>query len=121
VLRNAAEALGKAVDGEAAPENLKRLTDSGETGLIRKLAEFPRMIEAAAQAHEPHRIAFYLHELASEFHHHWNRGNDDASLRFVLTDDPQLTDARLALVRGVALVLAKGLRLLGVAAPAEMR
>jgi arginyl-tRNA synthetase len=121
VLRNAAEALGKAVDGEAAPENLKRLTDSGETGLVRKLAEFPRMIEAAAQAHEPHRIAFYLHALASEFHHHWNRGNDDASLRFVLTDDPQLTDARLALVRGVALVLAKGLRLLGVAAPAEMR
>jgi arginyl-tRNA synthetase len=121
VLRNAKELLGKAVDGQAAPTALARLTDSGEVGLIRKLAEFPRMVDGAAQAHEPHRIAFYIHELASDFHHHWSRGNEDASLRFVIGDDPQLTDARLALVRGVALVLATGLRLLGVAAPEEMR
>ncbi len=121
VLRNAAESLGGTVDGEAPPEALARLEDSGELALIRKLAEFPRLVDAAAQAHEPHRIAFYLHELASDFHHHWNRGNDDPSLRFVQSSDPQLTDARLALCRGVALVLSAGLRLLGVSAPAEMR
>jgi len=121
VLRNAAESLGRAVDGEAPPEALARLNDAGELALIRKLAEFPRLVDAAAQAHEPHRIAFYLHELASDFHHHWNRGNDDPSLRFVQSSDPQLTDARLALCRGVALVLSAGLRLLGVSAPAEMR
>jgi arginyl-tRNA synthetase len=121
VLRNAQETLGKAVDSPAPPEALKRLTDAGELGLIRKLGEFPRAVESAALAHEPHRIAFFLHELASDFHHHWNRGNDDTSLRFVQTSDVQLTLARLALVRGVGLILKGGLNLLGVKAPDEMR
>jgi arginyl-tRNA synthetase len=105
----------------ASAEALARLSDAGEIGLIRKLAEFPRIVESAGQAHEPHRIAFYLHELASDLHHHWNRGNDNPGLRFVVAEDPQATNGRLALVRGVALVLSTGLRLLGVAAPAEMR
>lgn len=121
VLRNAAESLNRDVGGIAPPEALARLSDAGEMGLIRRLAEFPRIVESAGQAHEPHRIAFYLHDLASDFHHHWNRGNDNPGLRFVVVDDPQATDGRLALVRGVALVLSTGLRLLGVAAPAEMR
>ena len=121
VLRNAAESLGGDVGGAASADALARLSDAGEIGLIRKLAEFPRIVESAAQAHEPHRIAFYLHELASDLHHHWNRGNDNPGLRFVVADDPQATNGRLALVRGVALVLSTGLRLLGVAAPAEMR
>lgn len=121
VLRNAVETLGKAVDSPAPPEALKRLVDAGELGLIRKLGEFPRAVESAALAHEPHRIAFFLHELASDFHHHWNRGNDDPSLRFVQTSDVELTKARLALVRGVGLVLMGGLNLLGVGAPDQMR
>ena len=121
VLRNAAESLGGDVGGAASADALARLSDAGEIALIRKLAEFPRIVESAAQAHEPHRIAFYLHELASDLHHHWNRGNDNPGLRFVVADDPQATNGRLALVRGVALVLSTGLRLLGVAAPAEMR
>jgi arginyl-tRNA synthetase len=121
VMRNAAEQLGKAVDSPASPEALKRLTDAGEVALIRKLAEYPRAVESAALAHEPHRIAFFLHELASDLHQHWNRGNDDPGLRFVQTADMQLTQARLALVKGVGLVLRGGLNLLGVQAPDEMR
>ncbi|BCJ90702.1 arginine--tRNA ligase [Terrihabitans soli] len=121
VLRNAREALGKAVDIPAAPEALKRLNDTGELALIRKLGEFPRAVESSAFVHEPHRIAFFLHELASDFHHHWNRGNDDPGLRFVQTGDVELTQARLALVRGVGLILKGGLNLLGVGAPDEMR
>jgi len=72
-------------------------------------------------AHEPHRIAFYLYDLASDFHTQWNRGNDASRLRFVIQDDPQMTVARLALVQGVVTVLASGLGLLGVEAPDEMR
>jgi arginyl-tRNA synthetase len=89
--------------------------------LMRKLALYPRLIEAAALAHEPHRVAFYLYELASEFHAQWTRGNDAPHLRFIILDDPQLTVARLALVQGVVTVLASGLALLGVGAPGEMR
>jgi arginyl-tRNA synthetase len=121
VLRNASELLGKAVDSPAPPTALLRLKDEGERALIRKLGEFPRAVESAALAHEPHRIAFFLHELASDFHHHWNRGNDDPGLRFVQAGDTELTQARLALVRGVGLILKGGLNLLGVGAPDEMR
>jgi arginyl-tRNA synthetase len=90
---------------------------------MRQLALYPRLIESAASAHEPHRIAFYLHDLASEFHSHWNRGtaSESSHLRFIIQDDPQITVARLALVQGVVTVLASGLRLLGVEAPEEMR
>jgi arginyl-tRNA synthetase len=103
----------------AAP--LERLDDAGELALMRRLALYPRLVEAAAVSHEPHRIAFYLYELASDFHAQWNRGNDSSYLRFIIQNDPQLTMARLALVQGVASVLASGLGILGVEAPEEMR
>ncbi len=102
--------------------DLARLTDPGELSIIRKLALYPRLIEAAAQAHEPHRVAFYLYELASEFHSQWTRGGKESPhLRFIILDDPQTTLARLALVQGIVTVLAAGLDLLGVEAPDEMR
>ena len=101
---------------------LERLNDPAELALMKKIAEYPRLIEAAAAAHEPHRVAFYLYELASEFHAHWTRGgNESPHLRFIIQSDPRLTVARLALVQGVAAVLASGLALLGVGAPEEMR
>ncbi len=100
---------------------LDKLTDSGELALIRRLAEYPRIIESAAEAHEPHRVAFYLHDLASEFHGHWNRGKELPQLRFINAGEPDSTLARLALVHGVKLVLASGLSILGVSAPEEMR
>ena len=100
---------------------LERLEDAGELALMRRLALYPRLIEAAAIAHEPHRVAFYLYDLASDFHAQWNRGNDASYLRFIIQNDPQMTMARLALVQGVVTVLASGLGLLGVEAPEEMR
>jgi arginyl-tRNA synthetase len=100
---------------------LERLEDPGEGSLMRRLALYPRLLDAAAGAHEPHRIAFYLYELASDFHAQWNRGKDTPHLRFIIQNDPQMTLARLALVQGVVTVLASGLRLLGVEAPEEMR
>jgi arginyl-tRNA synthetase len=104
--------------GDAAVE---RLTDPAELDLLRRLALYPRMIEAAALAHEPHRIAFYLYDLASEFHGLWTRGRDLPYLRFIITNDAEITKARLALVQGVVSVLASGLAILGVHAPDEMR
>lgn len=110
-----------ASDGWADAADLSRLDDSGEIGLLRRLAQYPRLIEQAAAAHEPHRVAFYLYELASDFHGHWNRGKDLPHLRFIRDEDGKVTLARLALVRGVETVLASGLSLLGVSAPEEMR
>jgi arginyl-tRNA synthetase len=104
-----------------ARAELSRLTDEGELSLMRALALYPRLIEAAALAHEPHRVAFYLYELASEFHAQWTRGKDLPHLRFIIQNDPELTAARLALVQGVVTVLASGLTVLGVEAPSEMR
>ena len=98
-----------------------RLSDEGELSLLRKLALYPRLIEAAAAAHEPHRVAFYLYELASEFHGQWSRGKDLPHLRFIIQNDPETTKARLALVQGIVTILASGLALLGVEAPDEMR
>ncbi len=100
---------------------LDRLTDSGEQSILKRIALFPRLLEAAAQAHEPHRVAFYLYELASEFHAQWTRGKDLPHLRFIIQNDPETTLARLALVQGIITVLACGLALLGVEAPDEMR
>jgi arginyl-tRNA synthetase len=100
---------------------LDRLSDSGELSILRRIALYPRLIEAAALAHEPHRVAFYLYELASEFHAHWTRGKDLPQLRFIIRNDRDTTMARLALVQGVVTVLASGLALLGVEAPEEMR
>jgi arginyl-tRNA synthetase len=101
--------------------NFAKLNDEGELSLLRKLALYPRMIEAAAAAHEPHRVAFYLYELASEFHAQWTRGKDLPHLRFIIQNDPETTMARLALVQGIVTILASGLALLGVEAPDEMR
>jgi len=103
---------------EAAVE---RLTDPAELELLRRLALYPRAVEAAAAAHEPHRIAFYLYDLASEFHALWNKGHDLPYLRFIINNDAGMTKARLALVQGVVSVLASGLAVLGVHAPDEMR
>ncbi len=103
----------------AAP--LDRLTDPSELGLMRQLALYPRLIEQAAQAHEPHRVAFYVYDLASGFHAAWTRGRDLPNLRFIITNDAEITKARLALVQGVISVLASGLAVLGVHAPTEMR
>jgi len=100
---------------------VERLTDPAELELLRRLALYPRMIEAAALAHEPHRIAFYLYDLASEFHALWTRGRDLPYLRFIINNDAEITKARLALVQGVVSVLASGLGVLGVQAPDEMR
>jgi arginyl-tRNA synthetase len=100
---------------------LDRLSDAGELSLLRRIALYPRTIEAAALAHEPHRIAFYLYELASEFHALWTRGKDLPHLRFIIQNDRETTAARLALVEGIVTILASGLALLGVRAPEEMR
>jgi arginyl-tRNA synthetase len=100
---------------------LHLLKDEGELSILRRIALYPRTIEAAAAAHEPHRIAFYLYDLASEFHAQWTRGKDLPHLRFIIQNDPQTTAARLALVQGIVTVLASGLALLGVGAPDEMR
>jgi len=127
VFRNAREVVPDLPSDDAAraamlaAAPLDRLDDTGELALMRRLALYPRLIEAAAVAHEPHRIAFYLYDLASDFHAQWNRGKDASHLRFIIQDDPQMTMARLALVHGVVTVLASGLGLLGVEAPDEMR
>ncbi|MER8399946.1 arginine--tRNA ligase [Mesorhizobium sp. M1348] len=122
VFRQASEQLGEAMfDRNQLAAEVALLTDEGEIGLIRKLAEYPRLIEAAALALEPHRLAFYLYELASSFHGHWNRGTDNPDLRFVKVNDRQLTHARLGLVQAVSDVLASGLTLIGANAPTEMR
>src|SRR3546814_13693799 len=114
MLRQAAAGMpGISLDPVAlAGSDLNRLTDAGELALIKLLAEWPRLLESAAEAHEPHRVAFYLYDLAAAFHGQWNKGNERAELRFLLPDDPALTGARLALVQAVAFVVASGLALL---------
>ncbi|MER9841071.1 arginine--tRNA ligase [Mesorhizobium australicum] len=122
VFRQASEQLGEAnFDRNSLAAASTSLTDEGEIGLIRKLAEYPRLIESAALALEPHRLAFYLYDLASSFHGHWNRGTDNPDLRFVKVNNRQLTHARLGLVQAVSDVLTSGLTLIGAAAPTEMR
>ncbi len=97
------------------------LKDEGELGLIRKMAEYPRIIDAAARVHEPHRLAFYLYDLASLLHAQWNKGRDEPTLRFINQENATLTLARLALVKAVATIIASGLGIIGAAAPNEMR
>ena len=109
--------MGIATDG---PADLA-LLDAEELVLVRHAAQYPRVVEAAALAHEPHRIAFFLGDLAAAFHALWNRGNDDPSRRFVLENQPELTRARLELARALAQVIRSGLALMGVAAAEEMR
>jgi len=97
------------------------LLDEEELALVRRAAQYPRVLEGAALAHEPHRIAFYLYDLAGEFHALWNRGNDDSERRFLLENNPQLSRARLELATGIAQIIRSGLDLMGVAATEEMR
>ena len=104
-----------------AGSSLDLLSDEGEKAIAKLIAQYPRQIEAAAAAHEPHRVAFYLHDLASAFHSHWNRGKDHPELRFVNEENRELTRARVALVVALTRVLASGLGILGVSAPEEMR
>ena len=101
--------------------DLSLLSDATEIELIKKLSEYPKIIEAAAATHEPHRIAFYLFELASSLHTHWNRGKDRPELRFINPKLQELTLARLALVKSIGSVLASGLAVIGAKAPEEMR
>jgi arginyl-tRNA synthetase len=124
VFRNAREAfpdLPADVTNLVDTADLNRLSDPAEFALMRQIALYPRVVEAAAAAHEPHRIAFYLFDLASEFHALWTLGNTSPHLRFIIHNDRQMTLARLVLVQGVVAVLASGLALLGVGAPNEMR
>ncbi|MEX0837988.1 MAG: arginine--tRNA ligase [Parvibaculum sp.] len=121
VLRNAAEAGYDLSDGALANADFSHLGDEAELALLRLMAGFPRQVEQAAIAHEPHRIAFYLDDLAAAFHGLWNKGKDDASLRFIREDDKDATLARLALIRAAAYVVAAGLGILGVEPTEEMR
>jgi arginyl-tRNA synthetase len=100
---------------------LEKLTETEEFALMRQLALYPRTLESAALAHEPHRVAFYLFDLASEFHALWTRGKDLPHLRFIIQNDREVTMARLSLIQGVVAVLKSGLDILGVASPDEMR
>jgi len=127
VFRNAREVIPELPEESGtraaflADAALQRLSDPAEFDLLKRLALYPRTVEAAALAHEPHRIAFYLYDLASEFHALWTRGRDLPYLRFIINNDAEMTKARLALVQGVVSVLASGLAVLGVDAPDEMR
>ena len=120
VFRQAEEALPGVAPRHDA-EALASLTAPGEIALVRRIANYPRVLEQAAVAMEPHRIAFYLYDLASAFHAHWNAGRDEPHLRFVKADEPITTAGRLALVEAVRVTLAAGLGVLGVSAPREMR
>jgi arginyl-tRNA synthetase len=117
VLRMAADTLPAA---SGAPD-LASLTDPAELALLRRLLVWPRLVEAAALAREPHRVAFYLSDLAADFHMLWNKGREATTLRFIQPDAPEATSARLALVAATAVVIRSGLAVLGVAAVEEMR
>ena len=123
VMRHAAEIFDAgALRAETLAEaRLQRLSAPSELGLIKLMAGWPRLVEGAAETHEPHRVAFYLNDLAAQFHALWNKGNDDASLRFIVPADREITAARLALVQGVAYVIASGLTVFGVTPVEEMR
>jgi arginyl-tRNA synthetase len=122
VMRHAAEEFPAEAltDAVLAQASLDRLGDPLELALIRQLASWPRIVEGAAEAHEPHRIAFFLQEVAAQFHLLWTKGRDEATLRFLVEGDPELTRAHLALVRAVALVIASGLAVFGVEPVEEM-
>ncbi len=123
VFRNAQEIFPELAPGSDAVReaDLSRLTDAGEIELIKKLAQFPRLVAGAACAEEPHRLAFYLYDLASALHGQWTRGNDSPHLRFIQAEDGVMTAARLAMIAAVQQVISSGLSVLGVEAPDSMR
>ena len=120
VLRKAREAGIDCSDGALAGADLSLLSHAAELELARKIGEWPRLVEIAARSNEPHRVAFYLYELASDLHGLWNRGNDDATLRFI-QDNKATSQAKIALVRAVGVVISAGLGILGVTPVEEMR
>ncbi len=122
VLRSAAEQWGeeKITPAALAEADLSLLSETAELDVIRIMAAWPRLVESAAEAHEPHRVAYYLNDLATLFHALWNKGNEDAQLRFITADDVALTMARLGLVQGVVTVIASGMRVMGVTPVEEL-
>ena len=121
VLRKAQVAEVPVDDADLRAADLAGLTDNAELALAAKLAEFPRLIEIAARSNEPHRIAFYLYDLASEFHALWNKGNEQPELRFLQEDNLAASQAKIALIRATAVVISNGLGILGVQPAQEMR
>jgi len=121
VLGKAADAGIAVADADLAGADLTRLSHPAELEVARKIAEWPRLVEIAAKGNEPHRIAFYLYEIASDFHGLWNRGHEDPALRFVQEGDPATSAAKIALARAVGVVISAGLGILGVVPVKEMR
>jgi arginyl-tRNA synthetase len=121
VLRRAAEAGIAVDDAVLQTADLSKLSHDAEIGVARKIAEWPRLVEIAARTNEPHRVAFYLYELASDLHGLWNKGNDETSLRFIQEDDPATSQSKIALARAVSVVISAGLAILGVKPVDEMR
>jgi arginyl-tRNA synthetase len=123
VMRHAKDEMPEidAIPSALARAPVDRLGDPAELALVKQLAAWPRLVESAAEAHEPHRVAFYLYDVAGAFHGLWNKGKDEASLRFLMAGDTALTAARLALVQATATVIASGLEIMGVEPVEEMR
>ena len=121
VLRRAAEAGIAVDDAVLQTADLSKLSHDAEIGVARKIAEWPRLVEIAARSNEPHRVAFYLYELASDLHGLWNKGNDETSLRFIQEDDPATSQSKIALARAVSVVISAGLAIVGVKPVDEMR
>ncbi|WP_238366534.1 arginine--tRNA ligase [Mesobacterium pallidum] len=121
VLRKAVDAGIAIDDATLSATDLTGLTHAGELELAKKIAEWPRLVEIAARGNEPHRVAFYLYELASDLNTQWSRGKDDASLRFLQEDDPATSQAKIALARATAIVISAGLGILGVTPAEELR
>jgi arginyl-tRNA synthetase len=119
-IRSLQRKAGQAAVDASSPADLS-LLDEEELGLVKLGAQFPRIVESAAQAHEPHRVAFYLNDLAAAFHALWNRGNDDPSRRFLIEDNQALTGARLELAAAIGQIIRNGLGIMGVAAAEEMQ
>ncbi len=123
VLRNAEieNKIGCFEKNNFCDNNFSRLTDENELNVIKVLTNWPRIVIGAAKAHEPHRIAFYLSDLAAAFHSLWNKGKEDEKLRFIVDDDRELSWARLSLVKAIAVVIASGLEVIGIEAAKELR
>lgn len=121
VLRRAAEAGIAADDATLKAADLSKIDHAAELGVAKKLAEWPRLVEIAARTNEPHRVAFYLYELAGDFHALWNKGNEEMSLRFLQDGDAATSQAKIALARAVSVVISAGLGILGVTPAQEMR